>query len=181
MNPRLHSFTGGSEGLWTVTGIRAAKGESLPNVDRLDVVNGASTGAGAWVLRGVTSNERYATQAEKSLLTATQAPIGRAESTHAALIPIRKSAAWWAMPQDERRLILEEASQHIRIGIKYLPGISRRLHHCRDLETAEPFDFLTWFDFAPQHAQAFEELVGQLRATEEWKYVEREVDVRLTR
>ncbi len=85
------------------------------------------------------------------------------------------------MPQDERRRIFEETSQHIRIGIEYLPGISRILHHCRDLETAEPFDFLTWFDFAPQHAQAFEEMVGQLRATEEWNYVEREVDVRLNR
>ena len=36
---------------------------------------------------------------------------------------------------------------------------------------AQPFDFLTWFDHAPQHAQAFEEMVGQLRATEEWRAI----------
>jgi len=53
------------------------------------------------------------------------------------------------------------------------------LHHGRDL--GEPFDFLTWFEYAPQDAPAFEELVSQLRTTPEWGYVEREIDIRLTR
>jgi hypothetical protein len=57
--------------------------------------------------------------------------------------------------------------------------LSRRLHHGRDLR--EPFDFLTWFEYASAHAEAFEELVGKLRETEEWSYVERQVDVRLVR
>jgi hypothetical protein len=51
------------------------------------------------------------------------------------------------------------------------------LYHCRDL--GQPFDFLTWFEYAPKDAAAFEELVIALRHTEEWKYVEREVDIRL--
>jgi hypothetical protein len=38
---------------------------------------------------------------------------------------------------------------------------------------------VTWFEYAPEHAELFEELVGMLRATEEWTYVEREVDVRV--
>jgi hypothetical protein len=45
----------------------------------------------------------------------------------------------------------------------------------------EPFDFLTWFEYAPEHATIFEDLVGVLRATDEWTYVEREVDLRLAR
>ncbi len=57
--------------------------------------------------------------------------------------------------------------------------IARQLYHCRDL--GEPFDFLTWFEYAPDHAALFEDLVGMLRATEEWSYVEREVDVRVKR
>jgi hypothetical protein len=63
--------------------------------------------------------------------------------------------------------------------MKYLPAIARRLHHSRDL--GEAFDFLTWFEYAPQSAQSFEELVDELRASEEWQYVEREVDIRLVR
>jgi len=61
----------------------------------------------------------------------------------------------------------------------YLPEIARRLHHARDL--GEPFDFLTWFEFRAEDEGRFDELVARLRATEEWRYVEREVDVRLAR
>ena len=45
----------------------------------------------------------------------------------------------------------------------------------------EPFDFLTWFEFAPSDSQAFDKLVAELRASEEWTYVDREVDIRLVR
>lgn len=62
--------------------------------------------------------------------------------------------------------------------MKYLPAIARRLYQSRDL--GEPFDFLTYFEYAPEHSTMFEELVAMLRETEEWKYVEREVDVRLS-
>jgi chlorite dismutase len=116
---------------------------------------------------------------ERSALTERGAALGRSEARCAALIPIRKSAAWWALPQDERRAIYEEQSRHTSIGLEYLPRIARRLHHCRDL--GEPFDFLTWFEFAPEHAGAFDELVARLRASEEWCYVDREIDIRLTR
>ena len=83
------------------------------------------------------------------------------------------------MPQDERRRIFEESSHHIATGLEYLPAIARRLHHGRDL--GETFNFLTWFEFAPEHADAFEDLVDRLRLTEEWSYVEREIDIRLFR
>jgi hypothetical protein len=67
------------------------------------------------------------------------------------------------------------------VGLKYLPAVARRLHHCRDLSDAEPFDFVTLFDYAPSDSSAFEELVAELRASEEWKFVEREVDIRMVR
>ena len=108
-----------------------------------------------------------------------QEPLGRAASTRAALLPITKSEVWWDLSQDERRRIFEESSHHVATGLEYLPAIARRLHHGRDL--GEPFDFLTWFEFAPEHASAFEELVDRLRETEEWDYVEREIDIRLFR
>lgn len=106
---------------------------------------------------------------------AKQAGLGREEATCAALIPIRKSAAWWALAQDERRAIFEERSHHIADTMRFLPAIARKLHHSRDL--GEPFDFLTWFEFAPRHAADFDELLKLLRGTEEWRWVEREVAV----
>jgi chlorite dismutase len=100
-------------------------------------------------------------------------------ATCAALIPISKSEAWWELTQDERRAIFEAHSRHIATGLEYLPAVARGLHHGRDL--GGEFDFLTWFEFTPAHAELFQELVGQLRETEEWEYVDREVDIRLAR
>lgn len=183
MNPRLFTFIAGAAGAWRVTRVAPVVGESVAPAERLDLVPGAPplpSGA-AWALRGVTSNERYATRPEKNLLVAASPPLGRPEATRAALIPIRKRAEWWAMTQDERRAIFEESSNHTQIGLEFLPAVARRLHHCRDLADGQPFDFLTWFEFAPEHADAFESLVARLRATPEWAHVEREVDIRLER
>ena len=182
MTPLLATFAGGSTGEWLVERLEAVAGESLPPVARVAVVEGrddAPSGDSAWVLRGVTSNERYVERRERELLTAREAPLGRSGATRAALIPVRKSEEWWELAQNERREIFEERSHHIGVGARYLPAIARRLHHSRDL--GEPFDFLTWFEYSPADANAFEELVGLLRDTPEWTYIEREVDIRLRR
>jgi len=179
--PLSVNFLGGEHGRWKIEQIVAVRGMGLDDVARLAVLEGPqviSTGA-IWVLRGITSNERYVERPERQALVARQPPLGRPEATCAALIPISKSPEWWELPQDERRAILEARSRHIEIGLSYLPAVARRLHHGRDLH--EEFDFLTWFEFAPEEVGAFEELVGRLRETEEWAYVEREVDVRVTR
>jgi len=180
--PLLVAFAGGRSGPWRIECIEGVSGEPLQAAARLSVVEGAAAaraGDAAWVLRGVTSNERYVTRREHDELAARQPPLGRPGSTRAALIPIKKSEAWWELAQDERRRIFEESSRHVASSLEYLPAVARRLHHGRDL--GEPFDFLTWFEFAPEDATYFEELVRLLRATEEWSYVEREVDLRLAR
>jgi hypothetical protein len=184
MNARLFSFVGGEIGPWRVVSLCAVAGEALPDAKRLTIVPGAVQGVphGAkWLLRGITSNERYLDRSEKDRLVAKQPALGRAQATCAALIPIRKTAAWWALAQDERRRVFEESSRHVRTGLKYLPAVARRLHHCRDLGEEEPFDFLTWFEYAPSDAAAFDELVAELRASEEWAYVDKEVDIRVVR
>lgn len=177
------SFVAGTRGMWKIDRITPVTGESLPMAPKIDVVESATQQAhvanSLWQLQGVTSNVRYTTHDEITELKRKQEGLGRPEANRAALIPIRKTNAWWSLAQDERRTIFEETSHHIAIGIEYLPQISRRLHHSREL--AEPFDFLTWFEYAPQHNDAFEELVRRLRATKEWTYVDREVDIRLSR
>lgn len=179
--PVLVSFIGGASGSWRIDWMTTVVGAPIAPVACLDVVEGevVSDIAGTWVLRGATSHERYVERPEREALVARQPALGRAHATRAALIPINKSPAWWDLTQDERRSILEARSHHIATGLAYLPAIARRLHHGRDLQ--EEFDFLTWFEFAPADAEAFEELVGRLRETEEWSYVDREIDLRLSR
>jgi len=174
------TFIGGATGPWQVVKMDAVVGPTLEQVTRLAISEGnlaALPSEGGWLLRGVTSNERYVTRKEKEALIARQPDLGRPEATCAALVPIGKSASWWNLMQDERRRIFETQSHHIKTGIKYLPAVARRLYHCRDL--GEPFDFLTWFEYAPADAAAFEQLVAALRKSEEWRYVEREIDIRL--
>ncbi len=182
MIERIFSFIGGFSGPWRVTKLEPVVGESLERAPRIEVIHGDTQSLprdAKWLLRGVTSNERYVTRQERELLVAKQPVLGRPEATQAALIPIKKNEGWWKLAQDERRAIFEEQSQHIQTGLRYLPAVARRLHHCRDL--GEPFDFLTWFEYAPQDSEGFEELVVTLRQSEEWRYVEREVDIRLIR
>jgi chlorite dismutase len=181
-SPLLVSFIASGQGAWRIEKVEAVVGESLPRADRLQVVESPSTNSSiqpAWVLRGVTSNVRYTNRAEVEVLSQKQESLGRPQATRAALIPIRKNAAWWKLAQDERRRIFEEDSHHIAVGLEYLPAVARRLHHSRDLN--EPFDFLTWFEYAPEFSDAFEDLVLRLRQTKEWKYIDREIDIRLVR
>lgn len=181
---RTFSFIGGEIGPWRVVSMDAVAGAGLADVKRLDIVAGDVPHVpegGTWRLRGMTSNERYVTRSEKDQLVARQPALGRPEATCAALITLRKTAAWWTLTQDERRRIFEDDSKHIATGLKYLPAVARRLHHCRDVGEHEPFDFLTWFEYVPSDAAAFDELVAALRASAEWAYVDREVDIRVVR
>ena len=173
-------FIAGERGPWRIERITPVIGESLAQATALSRTEGEAFVEPPnviWTLTGVRSHHRYMNRAEQAKLEAVQEGLGRPSSTRAALIPIRKSAAWWALPQDERRAIFEEQSRHIADGLRYLPAIARRLYHSREI--GGPFDFLTWFEYAEADAAAFEELVDLLRRTEEWRFVEREVDVRL--
>lgn len=184
MNARLFTFVGSENGPWRITRQQTIAGEPLPSATHLEIFSEVSLALPprtSWVLRGITSNERYVTREEKTDLVARQPNLGRDEAVCGALIPIRKNAAWWTLTQDERRRVFEEQSDHIRTGMKFLPAIARRLHHCRDLGPDEPFDFLTWFEYSPADAAAFDDLVAQLRQSPEWVYVSREVDIRVAR
>ena len=122
--PLLVAFAGGRSGPWRIECIEGVSGEPLQAAARLSVVEGAAAaraGDAAWVLRGVTSNERYVTRHEHDELAARQQPLGRPGSTRAALIPIKKSEAWWELAQDERRQIFEESSRHLATSLEYLP------------------------------------------------------------
>jgi chlorite dismutase len=180
MKPIPVIFVGGDHGEWRVERILAIRGASLDPCASVSRIEGTVEHApGVWALRGVRTHERYTHLAEHDQLAVMQPDLGRQSSTCAVLIPLSKSEAWWQLSQDERREVLEARSHHIATGLRYLPAIARRLYHGREIGGA--FDFLTWFEFAPADRAAFDELVAKLRGTEEWRYVDREVEVRLTR
>lgn len=181
MDSTIFDFVGGTTGEWKVIKMTTHKGDALPSVTHVDKLasNLLQCFQGIWSLKGVTSHMHYTEKTEKEKLVAIQEDLGRSKATYAALIPIRKNQDWWNLAQDERRQIMENQSQHTHQGMKYLPAIARKLFHSRDIN--EPFDFLTWFEFAPDDEPAFNELLKHLRNSEEWKYVDRDIDIRLMR
>jgi chlorite dismutase len=179
MADTIFDFIGNTSGDWKVSSIVTLVGDAIEPVSHLTKVPSHLHQAqgGIWTLKGIVSNLRYTEKEDKDKLTTIQEDLGRPQATLAALIPIRKSQAWWNLAQDERRSIMEKKSQHTATGMHYLPAIARKLFHSRDI--GQPFDFLTWFEFAPEHQAHFEELLATLRKTEEWTYVDREIDIRV--
>jgi hypothetical protein len=106
-SPLNVAFVAGPSGAWRVDSAVPVVGEALPKAERLAIFEDSKkpdvSFDNSWVLRGVTSNTRYTNRLEVNALVGSQAGLGRTEATRAALIPIRKNAAWWDLAQDERR------------------------------------------------------------------------------
>lgn len=174
-------FESASTGHWQADSIAVLRGPGIASCEALTIRQAPDMPprGSPWPLVGVASHARYVERDERAALAAVQSPLGRPEATRAVLIPIQKSPEWWALAQDERRAIFEPRSRHISGSLPFLPAIARQLYHSRDL--GEPFDFLTWFEFAPRDESLFDQLLASLRGTDEWTYVTREVELRFTR
>src|SRR5207249_1179398 len=84
MQSGLFTFVGGEAGSWRVVKMAPVVGAPLEVVARLEVVSGnleCLPRGGKWLLRGVTSYERYVTRHEQDALIAHQPPLGRPDAT----------------------------------------------------------------------------------------------------
>jgi hypothetical protein len=104
---------------------------------------------------GATTHLLYTDSATRSELARISSP---ESGPVAVLIPIRKSAEWWALAREQRQALVMEGAPHGH--------------------------FLTYFEFPRDTTAAFEELLGELRDVErnpEWAFVDREVELWMTR
>lgn len=104
---------------------------------------------------------------------------------NAIVLPIRKSAEWWAMSSMERhqyfyphhdRQTGQCAVGHAEIGREAAPLICRRVFHNPD-GPGQPgkWDFVTYFECADEHLAMFDKTLAAMRDTTknpEWRYVE---------
>ncbi len=138
--------------------------------------------------RGVVRHLQYTTQTLRKELQARSAKEYPATgATAAVLIPIRKSAAWWALAQDERQQHFHQPASrenHSTIGHSYADRIYRKLYHSRYFDILPEYDFLTYFEFPKEDTGTFKSLLQALRDVErnpEWKFVERETEIWMTK
>ena len=78
-------------------------------------------------------------------------------SDHARVDPIRKNARWWTLTRDDLRPLFEPRSHQTQVRL----------------------DFLTWFELAKKDTADFDRLLSRLGTSEEWKYVEPEVEIQV--
>ena len=178
----LFQYIGGCSGPWRVDNVRTLCGAPLKPATHVQIANGRLNRLplrSSWILRGLARNTRFFTREERLPVDSQRLWSNHSEATCAALIPIRKSAEWWNLDAEDRQEIIEARSREIHRGLGLIPAIARRLLFGRDL--GEPFDVVTWFEYAPKDAKIFDELANALRSSLEWQYVEREIDIRLVR
>ena len=178
----FYHYVGGSSGAWEVMQLTSRLGDPLAGATHVDVLNGRldRTPVGtSWILSGLVRNTRYVTR-EEFIPTETRRPANDVPPpTCAALIPIRRSPDWWQLGREVRREMRHTQSQRAPRGLRYLSALIRRWQHRQD--PSEQFDGVIWFEYEPRDSSAFDDLLADWRASEEWKYVDRECDIRLVR
>ena len=132
------------------------------------------------LLQGVTGTAQY-TDSKAHYAAANGLPALPASSgpVLAVIIPLRKTAAWYALPHDQRKA---KIPAHVDLGVPFIPAIHRRLFHSRDY--SKDYDFLTYFEFRAADEPQFRQLCQALRDPKrnpEWTYIDRDCEIWLTK
>lgn len=103
------------------------------------------------------------------------------DDPNAVVFPLSKNSAWWAMDVEKKAQYFnpnpsvfgEGHLGHNGVGFQYIQMIFRKLYHSKDLDPQQ--DFMTYFEFPDEYAEAFDKLLNGLRderTNPEWKFVE---------
>jgi hypothetical protein len=140
------------------------------------------------LFRGLPEHLQYTTGEQRADLNKrSRAELPPGKDTVAVIIPIRKTAAWWALPHDERNAHFHKKGDkigHTAIGAKYVERIYRKLYHTRYAVDNKDHDFITYFEFERAHTDDFQNLLRQLRDPQqnpEWTFVDHEYEIWMTK
>jgi hypothetical protein len=170
-------------------GVDLAPGSKMVRVETASKLPAISDAKSPSLLfHGVPQHLQYTSQAQRDDLNRrSRAEIPASKDTVAVVIPIRKAAAWWAMPHDQRHahfLKKDAKVGHTAIGAEYVERIYRKLYHTRYAVETTDHDFITYFEFAREHEADFKSLCAKLRDPQqnpEWNFVDREYEIWMTK
>jgi chlorite dismutase len=119
----------------------------------------------AGIMHGLTKKANYVPgfpdQLKADLKTASES----GPKPYAIVIPIRKSADWWALDQDKRAAMMKE---HTEATLPYLKTVKRKLYHSSGLDD---LDFITYFETSK--LEDFHSLILSLEKVKEFQYTRR--------
>ena len=90
---------------------------------------------------GITKALNYVPNFPEDLKTELKTPPPQG-SPYVVVVPVRKYADWWLMPQDARTTLMKE---HTDATVVYLKTVKRKLYHSSGLDD---MDFITYFETA---------------------------------
>jgi chlorite dismutase len=119
----------------------------------------------AGVMHGLTKKANYvpgfSDQLKADLKTASEP----GPNPYVIVIPIRKSAEWWALDQEKRAAMMKE---HTEASLPYHKTVKRKLYHSTGLDD---MDFITYFETS--RMEDFHSLILSLQKVKEFQYTRR--------
>jgi chlorite dismutase len=119
----------------------------------------------AGLMHGLTKKPNYVPGFSDQLKTDLKVASEPGLKPYAIIIPVKKSADWWALDQEKRAAMMQE---HTEATVPYLKTVKRKLYHSSGLDD---LDFITYFETAK--LDDFHSLVLSLEQVREFQYVRR--------
>jgi len=117
----------------------------------------------AGLMHGLTKKANYVPGFPDQMKADLKAP--SESGPYAVVVPIRKSADWWALEQDKRAAMMQE---HTAAALPYHKTVKRKLYHSSGLDD---LDFITYFETSK--LEDFHSLILSLEKVKEFQYTRR--------
>ena len=119
----------------------------------------------AGLMHGLTKKANYVPGFPDELKTDLKAPSDPGPKPYVVVIPIRKSADWWALDQESRAAMMKE---HTEAALPYHKTVKRKLYHSTGLDDV---DFITYFETSK--LEDFHSLILALEKVKEFQFTRR--------
>jgi len=117
------------------------------------------------VMHGLTKKANYVPGFPDEMKADLKAVSEPGPKPYAIVIPIRKSAEWWALDQDTRAAMMKE---HTGAALPYHKTVKRKLYHSTGLDD---LDFITYFETSK--LEDFHSLILAMEKVKEFQYTRR--------
>jgi chlorite dismutase len=117
------------------------------------------------IMHGLTKKANYVPGFSDDMKADLKTASDPGSKPYAIVIPIRKSADWWALDQDKRAALMKE---HTEAALPYHKTVKRKLYHSTGLDD---LDFITYFETSK--LEDFHSLILSLEQVKEFQYTRR--------
>jgi chlorite dismutase len=117
---------------------------------------------GSTVFSGLTKKANYVPGMPDNLKAELKTSYEPGPNPYVIVIPIRKDADWWSLPQEQRAAMMQE---HTEAAVPYLKTVKRKLYHATGLGD---LDFITYFETS--RLEDFQSLILALEKVKEFRH-----------